>query len=312
MTGRIHDEEVDTSAGVVRSLLAEQRPEWAGLPIEALSTTGTSNALWRVRGIDQRGVIVRLPRTERAERSILAEQALLPALGRSPLPTSVRVPELVHAGAPGASFPLHWVALAWIDGDDAWTLRPMVESTEDALANDLAATVSSIAALTDLPAPQRRAGERGGPLPALLERLHRWLDDPQWSADDLIDCTAVRRSAAASAEVADHRPASMFVHGDLIPGNVLTVDGRLSAIIDWGGAGYGDAAQDLTPAWAIFDRRSRDVFRARVGADEASWLRGRAFALEQAVGGVLYYVPRRQPLGDVMTRTLVRILADTP
>ena len=188
----------------------------------------------------------------------------------------------------------------------------MVQSIEDTLANDLAATVSSIAALTDLPAPRRRSGERGGPLLALLERLNRWLDDPQWSAGDLIDTTAVRRSAARSAEVADHRPTSRFVHGDLIPGNVVTVDGQLSAIIDWGGAGYGDAAQDLTPAWAIFDRRAREVFRAAVGADEASWLRGRAFALEQAVGGVLYYVPRRHPLGDVMTRTLLRILADRP
>ena len=312
MTGRIHDEEVDTSEGVVRSLLTEQRPEWAGLSLEAFSTTGTSNALWRVRGIDHPDVIVRLPRTERAERSILAEQALLPALGRSPVATSVRVPELVHAGVPSASFPLHWTVLGWIDGDDAWTARSMVRSIEDALANDLAAAVNAIATLTALPVPQRRSGERGGPLPALLERLNRWLDDPQWSADDLIDTAAVRRSAAQSTEVADHGPASRFVHGDLIPGNVLTVDGRLSAIIDWGGAGYGDAAQDLTPAWAIFDRRSRDVFRARVGTDEASWLRGRAFALEQAVGGVLYSVPRRHPLGDVMTRTLLRILADTP
>jgi aminoglycoside phosphotransferase (APT) family kinase protein len=312
VTGRIHDEEVDTSEGVVRSLLAEQRPEWAGLQLRALSSTGTSNALWRVRGFDQRDVIVRLPRTERAERSILAEQALLPVLGRSPLAASVRVPELVHAGAPGASFPLHWVVLGWIDGDDAWTARSMAASIEDALANGLAAAVNAIATLTDLPAPQRRSGERGGPLPALLDRLNRWLDDPQWSADDLIDTAAVRRSAAQSAEVADHRPASGFVHGDLIPGNVLTVDGRLYAIIDWGGAGYGDAAQDLTPAWAIFDRRARELFRAAVDADEASWLRGRAFALEQAVGGVLYYVPRRHPLGDVMTRTLRRILADTP
>ena len=47
------------------------------------------------------------------------------------------------------------------------------------------------------------------------------------------------------------------VHGDLIPGNVLTVDGRLSALIDWGGAGHGDTSQDLTPAWAILDAAGR-------------------------------------------------------
>ena len=30
-----------------------------------------------------------------------------------------------------------------------------------------------------------------------------------------------------------------FVHGDLIPGNLLVDGGRLGAIIDWGGAGRG-------------------------------------------------------------------------
>jgi hypothetical protein len=67
-------------------------------------------------------------------------------------------------------------------------------------------------------------------------------------------------------------------------------------------------AQDLAPAWAVLEARGRAVFREAVGADEASWIRGRTFELEHAVGGVLSYVPRRHPLGDVMARTLDRIL----
>lgn len=35
---------------------------------------------------------------------------------------------------------------------------------------------------------------------------------------------------------------------------------------------------------------------------------GRTFELEHVVGGVLYYVPKQHPLGDVMARTLERIL----
>ena len=31
----------------------------------------------------------------------------------------------------------------------------------------------------------------------------------------------------------------MWVHGDLDPGNMLAVDGRLSAVIDWGGLDIG-------------------------------------------------------------------------
>ena len=101
-----------------------------------------------------------------------------------------------------------------------------------------------------------------------------------------------------------------FVHGDLIPGNLLVDCGSLDAIIDWGGAGWGDLAQDLAPAWAVFNGAARSEFREAMHVDEATWIRGRAFELEHAVGGVLYYVPKRHPLGDVMARTLGGILTN--
>jgi hypothetical protein len=44
--------------------------------------------------------------------------------------------------------------------------------------------------------------------------------------------------------------------------------------------------------------------------DDATWVRARTFELEHAVGGILYYTPRRHPLGDVMARTLDRILEE--
>jgi aminoglycoside phosphotransferase (APT) family kinase protein len=116
--------------------------------------------------------------------------------------------------------------------------------------------------------------------------------------------------ATESLEVADFDVEQRFVHGDLIPGNVIVRDGRLSALIDWGSAAYGDPAQDLSPAWSILDRQARDVFREAVRADDAAWLRARAFELEHAVGAILYYTPRKHPLAEVMARTLHRILTD--
>jgi aminoglycoside phosphotransferase (APT) family kinase protein len=92
--------------------------------------------------------------------------------------------------------------------------------------------------------------------------------------------------------------------------NLLTERRRLTAIIDWGSAAYADPAQDLAPAWAVFDKRSRPGFREALEVDDAAWLRARAFELEHAVGGVLYYTPRRHPLADVMARTLHRILEE--
>ncbi|MCP3857742.1 MAG: phosphotransferase [Actinomycetia bacterium] len=277
---RAHDDEVDTSEQVVRSLLASQCPTRADRPLTPLANTGTSNALWRIHASPGPDSIVRLPRTPGAEPPILVDHQLLPPLASSPLSRSLELPALVHAGQPDNSFPLHWAVLAWIEGEDAWTARHKLQRSEKALAHQLAETVQLVGSLTDLPAPQRQPGDRGGPLVPLLDRLHRWLDDPYWSA------------------------------GDLIAGNVLTNHGQLSAIIDWGTAGYGDNAQDLTPAWSILSDRTRQGFQAAVGANDPTWLRGKMFALEQAVGGVLYYVPRKHPLGDVMTRTLSRILTD--
>ena len=83
-----------------------------------------------------------------------------------------------------------------------------------------------------------------------------------------------------------------------------------AAIIDWGGAGWGDLAQDLAPAWAVLTASERPAFREVMGVDQPAWIRGRTFELEHAIGGVLYYVPRGHPLGDVMARTLSRILAN--
>jgi aminoglycoside phosphotransferase (APT) family kinase protein len=169
--------------------------------------------------------------------------------------------------------------------------------------------VAAIGEITGIGVPLRRPGQRGGPLRPLLERLHGWLDDP--SASSLLDVEAVRRLAAPADDLIDEPVTERFVHGDLIPGNLLVDNGRMAAVIDWGGAGRGDAAQDLAPAWTVFDEPERSAFRSETGADEAAWIRGRTFELEHAVGGVLYYTPRNHPLGDVMLRTLDRILASS-
>lgn len=308
---RIHDSEHDVSESTVRALLSQQCPNWAERPLTYVRSTGTTNALWRVAGTRQRDLVVRMPRTQGAEASLRDELNLLPILRTCRLAPAVALPELVFKGQPADCFPLEWAILAWIEGDDLWSAVPDSPELQRDLAVDLGGAVRAISTLEGLPAPERQPGSRGGPLPALLEQLERWLGDPRWAADGLIDTTAVRHCAAQSAEVADEPVTRGFVHGDLLPGNVLTADGKLSAIIDWGGAGYGDLAEDLDPAWSIFGSTERYVFRSELEVDEATWLRGRAFALEHAVGGVLYYRPRRHPLGDVMTRTLDRILADT-
>jgi aminoglycoside phosphotransferase (APT) family kinase protein len=310
MSQRIHDHESDTSRAVVLALLESHCPQWTGLEPRQLLTSGTDNAMWRIDPPGATSLVVRLPRTQGAADSLTKELIVLPALaGRLP----VNVPTIAYAGSPGPLFPHPWAVVEWIDGSDAWEARLAVwDPDADALAEDLAQTVIAIGGLSDIDVPHRVPGSRGGPLLPLLSRLDEWLTDEKWNAEGLLDIEAVRRSAAESAEAAlDEVVAARFGHGDLIPGNVLVTRGRLSAVIDWGGAGIGDAALDLMPAWAILDRRGRDLFRDATGATHAAWLRGRAFALEQAVGGVLYYVPRGHTLGAVMQRSLDWILTES-
>jgi aminoglycoside phosphotransferase (APT) family kinase protein len=57
---------------------------------------------------------------------------------------------------------------------------------------------------------------------------------------------------------------------------LLARDGRLSAVIDWGGLGAGDAATDPLPALNPFRGASRNAYRDVLGVDEAAWARGRA------------------------------------
>jgi aminoglycoside phosphotransferase (APT) family kinase protein len=222
----------------------------------------------------------------------------------------VNTPTVRHVGEPHDVFPHHWSVLEWIDGSDAWTLRNDLDGRRlDALATDLANAVNMIGTVDIGTVGKRLPGSRGGPLLPLLERLEGWLRSASHNAAELIDVAAVRRLAAEALEVVDEPVVEGFVHGDLIPGNLIVDEGRLSAIIDWGGAGWGDTAQDLAPAWAVLTSFERSAFKEAVGADDAAWIRGRTFELEHAVGGVLYYVPKRHPLGDVMSRTLERILA---
>lgn len=319
MTERIHDDEPDTSERVVRALLAAECPKWAQARLEYLRSSGTDNAMWRIRlgrdvgggaGAD-RDVVVRLPRRPQAAAGVLQEIAVLQQIETSTIGSMVATPRVRHVGQPHECFAHHWSVLDWIDGTDAWTLRGSLDGQPiGKLAHDLAEAVVAIRQLSTHMVGEREPGSRGGPLVALLERLDGWLDNAAWNAPALLDVDGVKRLAAQAREVVDEPVDQGFVHGDLIAGNLLVDSGRLRAIIDWGGAGRGDTAQDLAPAWSVLTSAERPAFRESVGVNDAAWIRGRTFELEHAVGGVLYYVPKRHPLGDVMTRTLDRLLAD--
>lgn len=307
MAERIHDDETDLSEATIRSLLSAELHELADRPMRYLASSGTTNALFRISVEDGDDIALRMPRTPGASASIALEAAVLPALAATDFAQRIKIPTVLHHGEPTDQFPYHWAALRWLDGDDLW-YGPDLD--HDRLAIDLGQLVLRLREIDDMPTPDRDLGERGGPIVGVLKSLNRWLTDPRWAAEDLVDVAAIRRLADEAAELGNTESPQGFLHGDLLPGNLITANGRLAAIIDWGCAGYGDVAQDLTPAWAMFEGQARDAFREVVGGDEATWLRARTNELEHTVGAILYYQPRGHALADVMTVTLDRILSD--
>ncbi|MEL6893844.1 MAG: phosphotransferase, partial [Actinomycetota bacterium] len=251
MNERIHDDEPDTGESVVRELLRVECPAWATSQLEYLRSSGTDNAMWRVRVDGQSDLVVRLPRRSGSAAGVLAETAVLERLEQASISSTVLTPRVRHVGDPHEVFPHHWSVLEWIDGDDAWARRhDLARRSLHALAHELADAICAIRAVDTDGVRRREPGSRGGPLGPLLDRLDAWLSEAASDASHLVDVRAVRRFAAEAAELVDEPVDETFVHGDLIAGNLLVSGDRLAAILDWGGAGLGDSAQDLAPAWS--------------------------------------------------------------
>jgi aminoglycoside phosphotransferase (APT) family kinase protein len=126
----------------------------------------------------------------------------------------------------------------------------------------------------------------------------------------VIDTVAATAVWEAALQAADWQRAPVWFHGDLLGGNLLFDGGRLRAVIDWGGLGVGDPACDLMIAWGLFAGESRDVFRAALALDDATWARARGHALSQAAIFIPYYL-NSNPLGVANARRLIdAVLAD--
>jgi aminoglycoside phosphotransferase (APT) family kinase protein len=103
----------------------------------------------------------------------------------------------------------------------------------------------------------------------------------------------------------------VWVHGDLLAGNLLLEGGRLTGVIDWGGAGVGDPACDLIVAWALVPRHLRPAFRAELGVDDATWARGRGWALSVGLIALPYYKETNPTLAATARHLIREVLAET-
>ena len=254
--------EVDVDEALVRQLLQAQRPDLADLPLRVVAN-GWDNVIVRM-GDD---LAARLPRRAVAAALIESEQRWLVHLApRLPLP----IPVPVFAGRPTADYPWPWSITPWFGGASAADAPP---ADLDATARTLAGFVAALH--TPAPAEAPANAFRGV---ALAERAAA-VEQRAHSLDDRIDLNTTMRVWHELAATEPWNGPALWLHGDLHPSNMLTHDGALSAVIDWGDLTAGDPATDLSIAWMLFDRHQRGVFRDLADIDAATWRRAAGWAL---------------------------------
>ena len=255
---------------VARRAVAAQFPQWAGLPVRRVPRDGWDNTTFRL-GDD---LSIRMPSQDAYVAQIAKEHRWLPLL-RESLP--LQIPEPVAIGEPSDDFPLPWSVYRWIDGEPASTAR----ITDPArFATDLARFLAALYTIDAGSGPV--AGEhnffRGAPLDVY--------DDQTRQA---INALAGRIDHAAAAALWDDALQSrwerdpVWIHGDVAASNLIVRDGELRAVIDFGCAAVGDPACDLVIAWTFLDHHDRLAFRQLLNLDEATWTRGKAWALWKAL-----------------------------
>ncbi|SCG55260.1 aminoglycoside phosphotransferase family protein [Micromonospora halophytica] len=258
----------DIHETLVARLISDQFPQWAALPIVAVSPQGWDNRTFRLG--DE--LTVRLPSAEGYAHQIFKESRWLPFLATH-LPVAVPMP--IELGRPALGYPFAWSVNRWLDGE-VLSRAPVADMA--ALATDLASFLVDLRAVPaedDAPRPGPDTAHRGGSF-----------------AHYALEARTVLRSlgveSAVTDRVIDEALASQWAgrpvwfHGDVSVDNILVADGRLAGVLDFGCSGVGDPACDLVIAFTYFTDDTRPVFRQTVGLDDETWRRARGWALWKA------------------------------
>ncbi|MEU4144326.1 aminoglycoside phosphotransferase family protein [Streptomyces parvulus] len=280
---------------LVRRLVGTQFPQWAGLPLRRFEPAGSDHAIYRLG----EELSVRLPRHAGAVGQAAKELRWLPRFAPH-VPLAVPVP--VAVGRPAFGCPWPWAVSRWLAGEVA-TAASLGDSSP--AAAELAQFLTALQGF----APEDIPGDARDELtcPPLSDR-----DDETRVAiaelGGMFGGAAMTELWDAALDAPGWDRSPVWFHGDFHTGNLLTVDGRLSAVIDFGGLGVGDPARDLMIAFTLMSPRVRAVFRDALGVDDATWLRGRGWALATGLNAYTCYAAVDPRVAAQTTRQITQAL----
>jgi aminoglycoside phosphotransferase (APT) family kinase protein len=275
----------ELTAEQIRSLLRGQHPDLAERSL-TLGARGWDNQLWRL-GED---LAVRLPwHTDAADDLLLKEHACLPVLAPL-LPLPVPVPQ--RLGHPTEQYPHPWIITTWVPGSPA-DRAPVHSGGRSAIA--LAQFLTALHQTAPVEAPDGRG--RGGNLTQIaasvesqLETLPALVTSSAGGIQNAVVELDTFRAIWADAFAAPlWEGPRLWLHGDLHPANVLTSDGDLCGVVDFGDLCAGDPALDIASCWILLpDTEAISRFRAasELASDESTWRRARGWAIGRAISSL--------------------------
>ncbi len=236
MSDHAPPDEVPISAELVQTLVAEQHPDLAHLPV-GRRHEGWDMAMFPLGD----GLALRLPRRAVAVSSLEAEIRWVRLLSPGwTFPTQ----RIERVGDPGAGYPWPWAVVTWLPGQVAAS-HPLDASAGPALGRAL--TEVHVPAHPEAPFNDEQSVSLAEREPTLLTRL------------DEVAAAAPGRGQRLDRERADQiwhaavtAPVDLprsWIHADAHPFNLVSQGGAFAGIIDWADIAAGDPATDLGFLW---------------------------------------------------------------
>ena len=260
--------EVTLEVPQVEAMIRDQYPPLAGTPVVPVGE-GWDNFMFRV-GDDH---VARFPRRQMSAPMVEHEARWLPQLSDN---VNLPIPVPIFLGEADRGFPWRWSIAPWIEGTQLARAKTPIDATF--CADQLGRFLRGLHSIAPDEAPVNpwrgmHVAERDD---VTRERIASVADESSERAGLL----AVWQGVISAAE---HSGPATWLHGDFHPANVLTLDGRISGVIDFTDLTSGDPATDLSIAWMVPGIDADDLFGAYGNADESLRCRSRGWALALGV-----------------------------
>jgi aminoglycoside phosphotransferase (APT) family kinase protein len=261
----------DITSDLARKLIIVQFPEYAHLFIQSVEKQGHDNRTYRL-GND---MLIRMPSADSYALKVPKEQDLLPKL--APYLT-VNIPVPLKMGNASDDYPYPFSIYKWLEGVSV-NLLILDDDCLEKLAFDLAQFLKELQNINNVdgPKPGQHNWWRGDHVSVYDKGARAQIEQ----LSKVIDATKAMQLWENACKTRWVKKP-VWIHGDFAIGNMLMKDGKLSAIIDFGGMSLGDPACDLVIAWTFLQGKARDIFINTMDLDADTWLRAKAWALWKA------------------------------